>query len=62
MGKHRLNSRMLLTSVGAAMFASSIPAFFGWGLVAALMCAAGGLVMVVFGQTRPRQRGGRRWH
>jgi uncharacterized protein (DUF58 family) len=62
MHKARLNLRAILTVTGSALLAFSIMAFFEWGVAATLMFAAAGLALVVFGQTRPKQRGGRRWH
>jgi len=60
--KHVINPRAWLTAAGAILAASSVPVFFEWGALPALLCALVGLALFLVGQTRPRQRGRHRWH
>ena len=55
--KRGLNLRPLFTAAGVALFAFSILALFEWGMAHAVICAAAGFGLLIFGQTAPRPPG-----
>jgi hypothetical protein len=57
-----INPRAWLTAAGVVLIVSSVPVSFEWGAMQAFLIGVLGLVLVLVRQTRPRQRGGRRWH